>query len=328
MHPLRVPLALGRCAFAVVLNATAAVSAFAGDVAIPPNVTPDIWWLPPPPPPRFSWTGCHLGAHFGGAFGEDRFNGTFADTAIPSTPLTVVLQPAAGPPVFLQQSQALGPVALNGGSVRFPESGMIVGVQGGCDLQLAPNWLIGFDADASGANVSGSSHLTRSAAFLGSPFPATTTVNSGGNVSLKTDFLSTVTGRFGYSFERGRGLLYLKAGAAFANNSYSFGGQVVSQSCNTWVVTVATGLGTCTALNPPTTSLFNFGASGMRMGWTVGTGVEWAVLNNWSVKLEYDYLDFGSRNLTLTDSASGNASINVNQRINEVKLGVNYLFGR
>jgi outer membrane immunogenic protein len=65
----------------------------------------------------------------------------------------------------------------------------------------------------------------------------------------------------------------------------------------------------------------------MSMGWTAGTGIEWAILDNWSVKLEYDYLDFGSRNLRLTDSTLGGANISVNQRINVVKLGVNYLFG-
>jgi opacity protein-like surface antigen len=30
-----------------------------------------------------------------------------------------------------------------------------------------------------------------------------------------------------------------------------------------------------------------------RVGWTVGTGLEWGFHQNWSVKVEYDYLDFG-----------------------------------
>jgi hypothetical protein len=32
-----------------------------------------------------------------------------------------------------------------------------------------------------------------------------------------------------------------------------------------------------------------------RVGWTVGTGVEWAFWNDWSAKLEYDYMNFGTR---------------------------------
>ena len=72
---------------------------------------------------------------------------------------------------------------------------------------------------------------------------------------------------------------------------------------------------------------FNFAASETRVGWTVGAGVEWAVWENWSVKLEYDYLDFGSRTVTFNDPLSGAANISVSQRISEVKLGVNYRFG-
>jgi hypothetical protein len=55
--------------------------------------------------------------------------------------------------------------------------------------------------------------------------------------------------------------------------------------------------------------------------------VEWAVWENWSVKLEYDYLDFGSRTVTFNDPLLGAANISVSQRISEVKLGVNYRFG-
>jgi opacity protein-like surface antigen len=55
--------------------------------------------------------------------------------------------------------------------------------------------------------------------------------------------------------------------------------------------------------------------------------VEWAFWDYWSVKLEYDYLDFGSRTVTFNDSLLGPANISVSQRISEVKLGVNYRFG-
>ena len=72
---------------------------------------------------------------------------------------------------------------------------------------------------------------------------------------------------------------------------------------------------------------FNFGASETRVGWTIGAGMEWAGWENWSVKLEYDYLDFGSRTVTFNDPVLGAANISVSQRISEVKLGVNYRFG-
>lgn len=37
-----------------------------------------------------------------------------------------------------------------------------------------------------------------------------------------------------------------------------------------------------------------------RLGWMVGTGVEYAVTNNLILKAEYNYVDFGSNNETLT----------------------------
>ena len=83
----------------------------------------------------------------------------------------------------------------------------------------------------------------------------------------------------------------------------------------------------CVFVNPTIVTPFNFSASETRVGWTVGAGIEWAVWENWSVKLEYDYLDFGSSTVTFNDPVLGAATISVSQRISEVKLGVNYRFG-
>jgi outer membrane immunogenic protein len=312
------------------INAAMIPFANAGELSIPPPVAPEVWWTPgaalPPPLPRFSWTGCHLGAHVGGGFAEEKFTGQ-ATTAIPVAPLTVVIQPPIGPPTIFTQNQSISAFGINDNSTSFGESGMLAGAQAGCDLQVGPAWVVGIDAEASGGNISGNKTQTESAPYIGFPAPTTTSISSTGNLSLRTNFISTVTGRFGYSVERGRGLFYAKAGAAFANNSYTFAGQATVNSCNTFVVNASAGLGTCTAPNPSSTSILAFTGSEMRMGWTVGAGIEWAVLDNWSIKLEYDYLDFGTRNVMLGNSAPSSAGINVNQRINEVKLGVNYLFG-
>jgi len=63
-----------------------------------------------------------------------------------------------------------------------------------------------------------------------------------------------------------------------------------------------------------------------RTGWTIGTGLEWAFARNWSATLEYDYYDFGSKGLTLTDP---NATVTVSSfkdTIHAVTVGVNYRF--
>lgn len=67
-----------------------------------------------------------------------------------------------------------------------------------------------------------------------------------------------------------------------------------------------------------------------RLGWMVGTGVEYAVTNNLILKAEYNYVDFGSNNETLTInstlSGAATASINSKLAMNVVKFGVNRLF--
>jgi outer membrane immunogenic protein len=53
------------------------------------------------------------------------------------------------------------------------------------------------------------------------------------------------------------------------------------------------------------------------IGWTVGAGVEYALLSKMSVKLEYLYTDFGK--ITVSDNT---AKVTANL----ARLGVNYRF--
>ena len=67
------------------------------------------------------------------------------------------------------------------------------------------------------------------------------------------------------------------------------------------------------------------------LGWTVGGGIEWAFWNNWSAKVEYDYYDFSTRNLSLAGTIAGVPEVvpgvNIKETIQTVKFGVNYRFG-
>jgi opacity protein-like surface antigen len=47
---------------------------------------------------------------------------------------------------------------------------------------------------------------------------------------------------------------------------------------------------------------------------------------NWTIKGEYNYLDFGTRALTLNDPVLGPINASVRQTVNEVKFGINYRF--
>jgi outer membrane immunogenic protein len=117
----------------------------------------------------------------------------------------------------------------------------------------------------------------------------------GNTLNVDTQWTSTVTGRIGAAFDRL--LIYGKGGVAFAHDSDSINnifGSTASASLN-------------------------------RTGWTAGAGLEYAFAPNWSAKIEYDYLGFGSTTLNLPTipAYSTNASLNVQ----EVKAGINFKFG-
>ena len=117
----------------------------------------------------------------------------------------------------------------------------------------------------------------------------------GEGISTTVPWTSTITGRVGAAFDRL--LVYGKGGFALAQDQSSL-----------------TDLGGNTATN-----------SFMRKGWTVGAGIEYALDDHWSAKIEYDYLGFGSQTMSFVtplETVGSDASLNVQ----EVKAGVNFRF--
>src|SRR5215467_15189135 len=210
----------------------------AGDLPINAPVYAPLYRAPPII--ALNWTGCYLGGHIGGGFVDKKFGGPFVDNAVPST---------FGAPTSF---------AISDPSADLNSTSLLGGGQVGCNFQFAGNWVIGFEADASGANQQGggNSRLILEGAVLNGTLPGiTTVVSSNGTASSRTDFIATATGRLGYTFGRlGEGMVYAKGGAAWAHDKYQFNGQVLVNSFVT---------------------PFNFGASETRVGWTVGAGVEW-----------------------------------------------------
>jgi outer membrane immunogenic protein len=124
--------------------------------------------------------------------------------------------------------------------------------------------------------------------------------------------LVIATARLGYAWDRA--LFYVKTGGAWTRDSYDL-------ACNSDVFAI----NGCLAAQDLT-------AKATRTGWVVGAGLEFGLTRSWSAKAEYNYLDFGSKNLTLSDNGSGLFGpvllpLHVRETINEVKIGVNYRFG-
>jgi outer membrane immunogenic protein len=64
----------------------------------------------------------------------------------------------------------------------------------------------------------------------------------------------------------------------------------------------------------------------------VGAGMEYAFSPNWSAKIEYNYLDFGTRHYQFISPTTGALAIpsaydvDITQRVHLVKVGLNYRF--
>src|SRR5438270_13316176 len=217
-------------------------------------------------PPAFTWSGCYIGGNIGGGWGRET-------VSIPNLGQTTGVPELAG-------------VSLP--SVTGNTSGVIGGGQVGCNYQVAPNWVIGIEGDGEAADIKGDATAT----VLGIT----------GTAHARTDWIASVTGRLGWTWDRW--MLYAKGGAAWAGDKYSADIPIFAEHIQ---------------------------ASQTRAGWTVGGGVEWAFWQNWSAKVEYDFYDFGARDVTFTGTIFGVPEvvpgINVKQTISTVKFGVNYRFG-
>ena len=117
-----------------------------------------------------------------------------------------------------------------------------------------------------------------------------------GQLGARVQAIGIASGRVGHAWDRW--LVYLKAGGAVADEKYVF---------NSIGILAAT----------PTET---------RFGWMVGGGVEYGLDANWSVKLEYDYIDLGATRLALLSPAGLTFVFDQDQQVHLAKVGLNYRF--
>jgi outer membrane immunogenic protein len=167
-------------------------------------------------------------------------------------------------------------------------------------------WLFGLEADIQGSDERGSGDVCT---IVGCPLGSSILT-----ANYKLEWFGTARGRVGF-LPTERILLYATGGLAYGQLSAS-------------------------------APLIPISWGSTRAGWTVGAGVEAAIDNNWSVKLEYLYMDLGSVG---GGSTSGTTAVNAlntptpgfntvttttltsafNTRFtdNILRVGVNYRFG-
>jgi outer membrane immunogenic protein len=246
--------------------------------------------LPPAPAPIYSWTGWYVGANVGDGWGHHR-DASFSFKGNVDPILADIIPPPQS----------------------FRTSGVVGGLQLGYNWQLQSNWLLGFETDFDWSGMRGSSTVVHD--FRGSPFlPFASTVDE------HVKWFGTVRGRVGW-LPWSNLLIYGTGGfadgrvdhTASLSGSFSRRGSNADFRC------------------PNVTTPCFAGSSGnVLTGWTAGGGVEYALWQQWSLKLEYLYVSLASKGLTETaGSVNMPASFNTNfsrTNFNVVRVGLNYQF--
>lgn len=176
-------------------------------------------------------------------------------------------------------------------SANISPVGILGGVQIGANWQHGA-WVYGVETDFQFSGLKGSIDAP--------PCPAAICgVATSASYSQKLPWFGTVRGRAGYALDSW--LIYLTGGYAYAN-------------VETDAVASAGAISA------------SLSQSAVRSGWTLGGGIEVAFSRHWTAKMEYLYIDLGSRNVTW--SFVGVPAINDRSRIYEnlVRTGLNYRF--
>lgn len=180
-------------------------------------------------------------------------------------------------------------IPLVGSVTNTPRpAGVLGGGQIGYNFQTGA-WVYGIEADTSYGD------LDDTRTCVGQP--------SGVTLSCRgaPKYFGTIDGRLGYAINNW--LPYVKGGAAWSHEDFT-------QLFNVGTVCVGTP---CTG-------------GGNQWGWTVGGGLEYGFASNWSLKVEYDFLDFDhSDTVTLSNGASTN-TFGVTKTIQKAEVGLNYRF--
>jgi outer membrane immunogenic protein len=128
----------------LLLNASV-VALVVASPALAADISPRMPTKAPPLSRVFSWTGCYIGAHVGGAWGSKDFRDV----------------PGIG--------GLVDGTGIN--TLHDNVNGVLGGGQLGCDYQFASNWVIGIEGQIAGADISGD---VTNPFGLASPFHAKT----------------------------------------------------------------------------------------------------------------------------------------------------------
>jgi high affinity Mn2+ porin len=236
-----------------------------------------------PPPPLASAAYDWSGFYLGGHFGYAAGSSHWSAT-----------QPGA-PAVS-------GSLDLFNAYDMFRDTGSdLAGFQAGYNYMLPSRWLLGFEADVSFPSfteptphlISGMSTLSAASVGVAS-------------YAEQVEFSGTLRGRVGYAPNLGTShwLFYATGGLAWSFDQFT----------RTQMAGMPAG---GTAVPGTVETLF----MEPRVGWTGGAGAEVALWSNWTARVEYLFIDYGSRSVSFPLGAQ---RFDSNLTLNEFRVGLNY----
>ena len=243
--------------------------------------------------PPYNWTGFYIGANAGALWGRSDVTST--------APCTDAYNYFCDATTGLANGAAVGAA----GTGTLTGSGFTGGVQAGYNWQSG-NTVFGVETDFGTFHFRGSQSVT-------APYPVNGPIVSAGGLftvgtSAEANWLLTLRGRVGWTITPDI-LGYVTGGLAVTQlqvaNSFSDDQGASGGGSN----------------------------SAIKAGWALGGGFEWTFDKNWSAKIEYLYVDFGSvtvdsiiTNQNFGGGYSQAISTSADLTASIARLGINYKF--
>ena len=256
------------------------------------------------PPAPYNWTGVYFGVNAGLGWDNTKTKYSYSSTAATAPPgFEDVFGPGGPGPLnvlgdtAVQSAIDIGylPVSLGDSSNTFGA----LGVQFGYNYQMQ-QMVVGVEADLDWAGG------VRSTDFVAPPNGIITNV---GHQKAGLQWLSAARLRAGYAFDRT---------LIFATGGLAFGGVTAESSASQF--------------DGANTDLFAGSASGTKVGYALGGGVEYAFAANMSMKAEYLYYDLGTANYAVaaanTIAQGEGLAVNASQRLDGslARIGLNFRY--
>jgi outer membrane immunogenic protein len=192
--------------------------------------------------------------------------------------------------------------------------GIIGGLQAGYNWQASRNWVWGLETDFQWSGQKNS---------VTAPWDDAIGTGSA-TVTSKLTWLGTARGRIGFVADARPDVLW-----------YGTGGLAYGRVKTSLTGTFSTKFpSNCEG---PAFCAVSFSDAKTKVGWTLGGGVEAALANQWTWKVEYLYVDLGTVSETVPlsttvcapgcSSVAGTASYSNKMTDNIVRVGLNYRFG-